>query len=79
MKDENLTKARFKVGNRCKCLHHYAFRSDAPFKIVSIATCPLPDNSTSFRYAYVVQYDDGVLDLIPVKNEGGYEMARVKL
>lgn len=66
------TKAKFKVGDRCYCKHPYAFRSEAPFTIVGITLLLIP--SERKRYCYIVQYDDGVLDAIPVLNEGGYQM-----
>jgi len=69
--------AKFVVGERCKCLHHYVFRSGEPFTIVSIATVPHEEYQKRFRYVYVVRYDDGVLDAIPVEKEGGYEMVTI--
>jgi len=73
-----VTIARFKVGDRCQCLHHYAFRSKKPFTIVSIATSPIEEYELRFRYIYIVQYDDGVLDAIPIEKEGGYEMEKLE-
>ena len=72
-----MTVANFKVGDRCRCLHYYAFRGKAQFTIVSIATVPHEEYKSRFRYVYVVQYDDGCLDAIPVENEGGYEIEKL--
>lgn len=72
-----VTLAKFKVGDRCRCLHQYAFRGKEPFVIVSIATSPDEEYERRFRYIYVIQYDDGAIDAIPVGNEGGYNMERI--
>jgi hypothetical protein len=65
--------SKFHVGDRCKCLHPYAYRGEEPFTIVKI----VPNFGRNGRKpiaAYVVKYDDGAEDQIPVKHEGGYEM-----
>lgn len=66
-------KARFKVGQHCYCKHPYAFRGEAPFIIVAIAKLPSTTNRGQ-TWGYIVQYADGILDSIPVLNEGGYKM-----
>jgi len=66
-------KTKFKVGDRCKCLHPYAYRREEPFIIVGICNKFLSSNGI-IRAAYVIQYDDGKYDAIPIENEGGYEM-----
>jgi hypothetical protein len=69
-------KARFKIGDHCICKHPYAFRGEAPFRIVAKGVLKAADNVS--RWAYIVQYDsDGKLDGIPIQNEGGYEMERI--
>jgi len=73
-----VTIAKFKVGDTCRCLHHYAYRANEPFTIVSIATFPTAENARRILYLYIVQYDDGVLDAVPVENEGGYIMEKIK-
>jgi len=72
------TIAKFKVGDRCRCLHHYAYRQKQPFTIISIATSPMEEYQHKFRYIYIVQYDDGILDAIPVEKEGGYIMEKIE-
>ena len=69
--------ARFKVGDRCKCLHPYAFRGEDPFKIVSITATPA-DNHVHYRLCYVVQYDNGQLDAIPIHKDGGYRIVKLR-
>ena len=75
------TIARFEVGDRCRCLHPYAYRGNEPFTVVSIGIAPLPDDNTElpYRYCYIVQYDDGVIDAIPLtgETEGGYELEKL--
>lgn len=70
--------AKFKVGDRCRCLHHYAYRGKEPFIIISIATSPIEEYQHKFRYIYIVQYDDGVIDAIPVESEGGYIVKKIE-
>lgn len=67
---------KFKVGDRCKCLHPYAYRGEAPFTIIKIKWYKTPDAKT--RPVYVVKYDDGKIDQIPIINEGGYEMVHIE-
>lgn len=77
---EKLVKARFKVGDKCRCLHKNAFRGKETFTIVSIAVSPYSPDSygcVDFRYVYIVQYADGVLDAIPIWNEGGYVVEKI--
>lgn len=69
-------KARFKIGNRCKCKHPYAYRGEEPFTIRAIANVLSGDQK--MRWAYILQYDDAKFDAIPVENEGGYEMELLK-
>lgn len=68
--------SKFKIGNRCKCLHPYAYRGEEPFTIVAIHR-RYKSGDGKLRAAYIVEYADGAKDAIPVKNEGGYEMILV--
>jgi hypothetical protein len=67
---------KFKVGDRCKCLHPYAFRGEAPFTITRIKWFKAPDLKA--RPVYAVKYDDGKIDQIPVMDEGGYKMVLIQ-
>jgi len=73
-----MTVAKFEIGDRCRCLHHYAFRGKGPFTIISIATAPIEEYASKFRYVYIIRYDDATLDAIPVDDEGGYDMEKIK-
>jgi hypothetical protein len=69
--------AKFKVGDRCKCLHPYAYRGDAPFTITKIGW--FKPKGIAARPVYFVKYDDGKKDQIPVCDEGGYEVELVSV
>jgi hypothetical protein len=71
-------RAKFKIKDHCFCKHHYAFRGEAPFRIVAITEF-YPINGNRSRWVYIVMYDsDEFMDAIPVVDEGGYEMMKVE-
>ena len=69
--------SRFNVGDRAACKALMAFRTDEPFKIVSIGyTWMGPE--VGRRFQYIVQYEeDDRLDAIPVGSEASYQMEKV--
>jgi hypothetical protein len=67
---------KFKVGQKCKCLHPYAFRGEAVFVITRIIP-KFKAPGGKVRAVYEVQYADAKTDFIPIRNEGGYEMVCV--
>ena len=62
--------SKFHPGDKCQCMHPYAYRGEAPFTIIKILW-------VNKRACYEVEYADGKRDQIPIKNEGGYEMQLV--
>lgn len=68
MQELEQIKAKFKVGDLCKCLSSVSFRFDEEFEIASITV--YTPAGLGPRYVYIIQFvSDGKLDIFAVSDQ----------
>ena len=70
-------KPSFKIGDVCVCDAQASFRVGEPFKIIGISAMLIHQQSKKIRYVYIQQFEDGVVDSIPIVSEKIWMMSKV--